>query len=140
MVSAADKVTHVTALASWDEERGRLVLDEQHVFHARMRKLDPGAGERFVIRVEREAEAKRYHRLKWLYGYVIKQCVEHTGHTANEIELEFRTRFLPPGVTTISLMNDEQLRDFNLQCEAFAAETIGVVITGPDDARYYRTE
>jgi hypothetical protein len=132
-------VSHVIALASWNADTKRLVFDEPTVFHARIVKLGPGAGERFIVRVEREEEAKRYHRLKWLYGYVIKQCVEHTGHTAAEIELEFRARFLPPDVPTISLMTDEQMRDFNIQCEHFAAETIGIEIIGPDDARHYST-
>jgi hypothetical protein len=132
------KPTHVTAQASWDEDKKRLVLDDSSLFNTRMSRLDPGAGERFVIRVEREADAKKYHRLKWYWGYVVKQCVEYTGHTVPEIDQMFRALFLPFDVPTISLLSDEQLREFNLQCEAYAAETIGVSITGPDDARHWR--
>ena len=50
----------------------------------------------------------------------------------------FRSYFLPPDVPTLHLLSDDQMRDYNLHCEAYAAERIGVVVTGPDDARHYK--
>lgn len=125
--------THVTALSKWDGERLR--LDDPTVFSAGMRKLKPGEGETFVVRVEREADAKRHHQLKWFYGYIVKQCVEKTGYTVPEMDAMFRALFLPGDVDTLSLMSYEQMEDFNRQCEHYAAETIGVAIVGPSDAR-----
>ncbi len=123
----------VTAATSWDADRGRLVLDDQVLFNAGLRKLKPGAGERFVISVAREADAKRHYQLKWFYGYIVNQCVEWTGYTVKEMDQEFRARFMPPDVATLSQMSEEQMRDFNLQAEQYAAEVIGVVIQGPRD-------
>jgi len=79
-----------------------------------------------------------YHRLKWYYGYIVKQCCEHTGYSALEMDTIFRSYFLPPDVPTLHLLSDDQMRDYNLHCEAYAAERIGVVVTGPDDARHYK--
>lgn len=125
--------THATGLSQWDGERLRLV--DPVLFNARMRKLNPGEGETFYIRVEREAEARRRHRDKWYWGYIVAQCIKHTGETAKDRHDDFQARFLPPNVATYHELNDEQAADYNLHCEVYAAETIGVVIVGPHDAR-----
>jgi len=130
--------THVTATAVWDGERLRLT--DQVVFHAGMRKLKPGDGEAFVVRVEREADAKRYHSLKWLFGYVYKQVSEETGYSVPELDQMMRALHLPADVPTLSLASDEQLRAYILCCEVYAAEVIGITITGPNDARHYRAD
>lgn len=126
-------MSHVKGLGAWDGDRLRLV--DPVVFNAAMKKLQPGDGETFVIRVEREADAKRHHQLKWYYGYIVKQCVEKTGYPVPEMDAMFRALFMPGDVATLSLMSFEQMEDFNRQCEHYAAETIGVVIEGPDGAR-----
>ncbi len=125
--------THVVARAAWDGERLR--LDDPMVFSAGMRKLKPGDGEPFVIRIEREQDAKKHHQLKFLFGYCYKQVSEYTGFTMPEVDLMFRGLFLPPGVDTLSLLSYEQMQEFNRACEQYAAEVIGVVVMGPDDAR-----
>lgn len=125
--------THVTAVAAWDGERLRLA--DPTVFSAGMRKMKPAEGEPFVVRVEREADAKRHHQLKWFYGYIVKQCVEKTGYTVVEMDTMFRSLFMPHDVPTLSLMSYEQMQEFNRACEQYAAETIGIVIAGPHDAR-----
>lgn len=124
--------THVTAAATWDGERLRLT--DPMVFSAGMKKLKPGAGETFFIRIEREAEARKRHQEKWYFGYIVEQCIAYTGETAKERDEDFRARFLPPDCKTYSDMNYEQAADYAIQCEIFAAETIGVVVKGPDDA------
>jgi len=126
---------HVSATAVWDGDQQRLRLADPLVFNAGMRRLKPGAGESFVIRVEREADAKRHHQLKWYFGYVVKQCVEKTGYAVPEMDQIFRALFMPGDVETLSLMSYEQMEDFNRQCEHYAAEVIGVVVEGPDNAR-----
>jgi hypothetical protein len=125
---------HVKVSAAWDGER--LQLDDVVAFNALVRrKLKPGDGEAFIVRVEREADAKRTHRLKWYYGYIVKQCCAKTGYTVLEMDTIFRAECLPPDVETISHMSDEQMADYNTLCEKFAAEAIGVVVEGPNDAR-----
>lgn len=128
---------HVTAACSWDSESGRLVLDDQMLFSAGMRRMKPGAGERFIIRVEREAEAKRHHQLKWYFGYIVKQCCARTGYNAKEMDVIFRVEYLPPDVETLSDLSYEQMADYNVQCEKYAAEVIGVIVVGPREARDY---
>lgn len=128
--------THVTAKCVWDG--ARLHHDDVVLFNAKVRKrLQPGAGETFIIRVEREAEAKKHHQLKWYWGYIVRQCIKHTYETATERDDDFRARFMPPDVPTLSLMSYEQMDVFNMHCEVFAAEVIGVSIIGPDDARHW---
>jgi hypothetical protein len=127
--------THVNAKFTATE--GHLKLCDEKAFRAGIRRLKPGDGEVFVGRFEREADAKKYHQLKWYYGYIVKQCVGHTGYTVIEMDTIFRALFLPPDVKTLSEASYEQLHDYNLQCEQYSAETIGVVIEGPDSARSY---
>lgn len=126
----------MTGLCVWDEDAKRLWLDDPMVVNAQVRRrLKPGAGERFVMRIEREADAKRHHQLKWYYGYVVKQCVAKTGYTAVEMDNIFRAEFMPRDVDTLSLMSFEQMADYNVHCEQYAAEVIGVVVKGPREAR-----
>lgn len=127
---------HVTAPATWDDDGHRLVLDDLVLFNAGLRKLDPGAGERFIVRVEREADAKRHWQLKWYYGYCVKQCVEKTGYSVPEMDAIFRAECMPTDVETLSLMSYEQMRDFLILVEKYAAEVIGVVIVGPRDRMF----
>lgn len=127
--------SHVTAAAVI--RNGKPVLTDSVIYHAGLRQMKLGEGEAVVVRVEREADAKRYHRLKWYFGFIVKQCVEKTGYTVPEMDTMFRALFMPADVSTLSLMSDEQFADFNTQCEAYAADVIGVVIVGPDDARRY---
>lgn len=129
--SAPGLVAKVKAVAS----RGVLRLLDEQGYKSAVKRLKLGEGEAVVIRIEREADAKRYHRLKWYYGYIVKQCVEHTGYTVPETDAMFRALFLPHDVETISLMSDEQMAEFNRQCEIYAAETVGVAIHGPEEAR-----
>ncbi len=126
---------HVTAAAVWTGEELRFTdLINSKV----LRKLKPAAGECFVVRVEREDDAKKHHQLKWFYGFIVKQASEATGYTVKETDDMFRALYMPPDVKTLSDMSYRQMADFNTQCEAYAAETIGVVIVGPDDARHYQ--
>jgi hypothetical protein len=128
---------HVNAIATWDEERGSLRLVDQVVFNARMRRMKPGQGEAFVLRVEREADAKRHHQFKWYFGYIVKQCCARTGYNAKEMDIIFRVEFLPPDVDTLSDLSYEQMADYNVQCEKHAAGVIGVIVVGPREARDY---
>lgn len=108
---------HVKAFASWNEDISRLVLDDQVTFHAMLKRLEPGAGERFVVRVEREETAKKHHQLKWYFGDIVKQCCAKTGYTAIEMDTIFRVECMPPDVETLSLMTYEQMADYNVACE-----------------------
>lgn len=130
--------THAKGLAVY--AGGKLRLVDRDAFDKRLAKLQPGDGEPFVIRVEREAEAKKHHQLKWFFGYIVEQCIAYTGETAGDREIDFRSRFLPYDVSTLSEMNFDQMAEFNRQCEQYAADVIGVTISGPDDARHYRRE
>jgi hypothetical protein len=123
---------HVKVFATWD---GQGLYLDAHLNEQVRRRLKPADGESFIVRVEREADAKRHHQLKWFYGYIVKQCVEKTGYAVPELDAMFRSLFIPGDVETLSLMSYEQMEDFNRQCEHYAAETIGVVIEGPDSAR-----
>lgn len=127
----------VTGRIVWSE--GRFRLADQVTFNAAVRrKLDPGDGETFIVRVEREDDAKKHHQLKWYFGYIVKQCCEKTGYTPVEMDTIFRALFLDPEVTTVSENTYEQQREFNLHCEQYAAEAIGVTVVGPDDARHFQ--
>lgn len=133
MAAASKAPTHVTAKFVCVE--GRLRAADQMLFSAQFKKLNPEEGEVFYGRFEREAEARRRHRDKWYWGYIVDQCIEHTGETARERHDDFQARFLPPECASYHEMNDEQAADYNLHCEVYAAETIGVVIEGPHEAR-----
>ena len=117
--------------------KGALKLPTQDAWSSAVATLQPGDGEAFIARIEREADAKKYHRLKWYYGYIVKQTVEKTGYTVPETDAMYRALFIPQDVETLSLMSDEQMAEFNQQCEIYAADTIGVEIVGPHDARHW---
>lgn len=125
---------HVTAAAVWDGSQ--LQWATGAFVNARVkRQLKPGDGESFVVRIEREADAKKHWQLKWYFGFCVKQCVEKTGYTVKEMDDYFRALLLPPDVMTISVMTYEQMRDYILAVEQHAAEVIGVVIVGPNEIR-----
>lgn len=138
MNTADTKKTHAKARAVWT--RGTLQIVQPRILDARIAGLHPGDGELFVVRVEREADAKRHHQLKWYYGYIIEQTIEYTGETTADRDLHFRSLFLPFDVATLSDISYEQMQTYNVRCEQYAAEVIGVVVSGPDDARHYRHE
>ena len=98
-------------------------------------QLQIGDGEVVTIVVMAAADAKRYYQLKWYWGYLVKQAAEYTGYPLREMDAIFRIECLPPGVLTISTMTYDEMRDFILACEVYAAQTIGVVISGPEDIR-----
>jgi hypothetical protein len=123
----------VKANAYWDGTQLRLV--DPKGYTASLQALDPGAGESFVVLVMREVEAKQHHQLKWYYGYIVKQCCAKTGYTVVEMDHIFRAEHMPRDVDTLSLMSYEQMADYNVNCERYAAEVIGVVVKGPHDAR-----
>ena len=137
-MATAQKPTHAKGLAIWGG--GKLHMAKPRIWTARLLDLEPGEGELFVVRVEREADAKKHHQLKWYYGYIVNQCIEHTGETTKERDDHFRTMFLPFDVVTLSEISFEAMQVYNLSCEQYAAEVIGVVVSGPDDARHYRQE
>jgi len=128
--------THVKVKAVWTGEKLKLV-ESGEAMTKQVKRLKLGDGESVILRVEREADAKKYHQLKWAYGYVFKQVSEHTGYPIPEVDAMFRGLFMPQDVETLSLMSEEQMREFNRQCEIYAAETIGVAITGPHEARHW---
>jgi hypothetical protein len=113
----------------------RIALLDEMAFHRGVKKLGLGEGESLVVRIEREADAKRHHQLRFLFGFVYKQVSEYTGYPIPEVDAMFRGLFMPADVETLSLMSYEQMADYIPQCEAYAAETIGVSIVGPESAR-----
>src|SRR5262245_43558706 len=126
----------VRANAYWSG--GKLRLVDPHGYAKGIAALEPSDGESFVIVVMREADAKRHHQLKYLFGYLYKQVSAHTGYPFPAVDAMLRGLFLPHDVPTLSLMSYDQMREFILQCEAYAASTIGISIAGPDDARHWK--
>lgn len=130
---------HVTSSATWMEDGERQLLVMPAGFTGRVkRKFKPGTGESFVVRVEREEDAKKHHQLKWYYGYLVKQISEHTGYPTPEVDAMLRALHMPPDVETLSLMSYEQMGDFNRLCEIYANEVVGIQIYGPEDARRWK--
>lgn len=140
----------VIAAGTWDGQSVR--LDEQALFHLRLRLAGFGDGERVAIRVESEPEAKRYHQLQWYWGYIVKQLCEtgdserwwnehlivQCGSPTRELwDDHLRSECMPPNVATLSAMTYEQMDAYNLRCEQYAAEVVGIVIQGPDEARQF---
>lgn len=111
---------HVSAKASWDGEKSRLVLDDQMLFHAQLRRLKPGAGEQFVIRIEREEDAYTYGQLKHLYGHVYTPLSEWNGDFVADWHLLLKAAFMPEGKTSLTQLNKEELDAFIRQCEVYA--------------------
>ena len=50
-------VDHVICEATWDAENQKLAIVDQVHYRASLRRMKPGGGEVFVIRVERQSEA-----------------------------------------------------------------------------------
>jgi hypothetical protein len=132
--ASGEPMTLVLACGTWT---GTTVqVDDEAFFPLRLRLAGFGNGERVVIRVESEPEAKRHHQLRWYYGYIVKQLCEN-GESEKEWDERLRGECLPPDVETLSAMTYEQMDAFNLRCEQYAAEVVGVVIQGPDEARQF---
>lgn len=128
------RVGHVvTALAVCTD--GIAVAIDGVAFTSKQKRAKWGDGTELVIRIEPLEEAKKHHQLKWFYGYIVKQCCAKTGYTVIEMDTIFRAEFLEPTVVTLSENTYEQMAEFNLNCERYAAEVIGVAIKGPDSAR-----
>lgn len=123
----------VVLAGTWDGDR--MVFDDEFV-NLRLRMAGFGDGERVAIRVESEPEAKRHHQLKWYWGFILPQLAEN-GEPETVWDDRLRELFLPPGVETLSLTSFEQMADYNLRCEQYAAEVVGVVIQGPEEARRF---
>lgn len=125
----------VLAAGTWDG--AKVVPDDQAMFHLRLRLAGFGDGERVTIRVESEPDAKRHHQLEWYWGYILPQ-VAANGETENRWDRRFRRMFLPPGVNgRLSRTTYEQMADYIVHCEEYAARVAGVVIQGPDEARRF---
>lgn len=107
---------------------------DPNAYQRQLARMALGDGEAVEIRITRAAEAKRHWQLKWYYGYVVRQCCEN-GDTVKDMDVYFRTLFMPPDVVTLHDMSYEQMRDYLIQCEEHAARVMGVVITGPDEIR-----
>lgn len=111
-------MSHVTALASWDSERQKLVFDDRMLLHAGFKRLKPQAGERFVIRVEREEEAWRWSDVKHLYGHLYKPVSRRTGETEAEVHLRMKVNFFPEdGRTSLTQLNREEMKAFTESVE-----------------------
>lgn len=123
----------VTAIAVCHEDQA-VALDPIR-FASSQKRAKWGEGVELVIRIEPLEEAKKHHQLKWFYGYIVKQCCAKTGYTVIEMDTMFRAEFLDPTVVTLSENTYDQMAEFNLNCERYAAEVIGVVVKGPNEAR-----
>lgn len=124
---------HVSAVAVM--VKGTLQMLDPEGYARDVRQMRIGDGEEVEIRVSRAADAKQHSQLRWYFGYIVKQSAESTGYTLREMDAIFRVECLPPGTVTISTLTYDEMRDFILACEVYAAQTIGVVISGPDEIR-----
>jgi len=114
---------------------GVLQIVDPNQYARDLRQMRIGEGEELEIRVSRAADAKQYWQLKWYFGWIVRPCCEATGYSLREMDAIFRTECLSPGVVTLSDTTYEEMRDFLQACEVYAAQTIGVVITGPEELR-----
>jgi hypothetical protein len=123
--------SHVSAFASWDAEKERLVLDDQVSFHAGLRKLKPGAGERFVVRVEREEDALTEAQRRYYFAACIHPLSEYTGFSEPEMHVMVKAVCMPPGKTSIMQLSKEEMNAVISHVQQWAAEVVGLVLEDP---------
>ena len=123
---------HVTGLAAWDGEKLRLV--DPVVFNAGMRRLKPGNGETFVIRVEREAEAWRHSDVKHLFGHVYLPVVEYTGYTKTELHTIAKGLWMPDGKTSLTELDREEIQEYTRLVDRWLREECWQAFERPDAA------
>lgn len=114
---------------------GTLQMVDQDGYARDVRQMRLGEGEEVTIVILAAAEAKRHYQLKWYWGYIVPQSSEQTGYSIREMDDLLRVNCLPPGTVTISALTYDEMREFILACEVYAAQTMKVVISGPDEIR-----
>lgn len=102
---------HVTGIASWDGEKLRLC--DPVVFNAGMRRLKPGNGEEFQVRVERREEAWRYSDVKHLYGHLYTPVSKRTGETVSDVHLRMKADHFPDdGRDSLTDLNRVEMKQY----------------------------
>lgn len=110
----------VIAGAVWDGRK--LVMDSQDSYRRDLERLELGAGERVTIRVERPEDARKYHQLKFLYGYVYEPVFKDTGQSTLELHAMCKALFMPEGKLSTIDLNYEEMDEFVRHAERYLRE------------------
>ena len=126
---------HVSLTASWNVDEKKLVFDRPADYMAGLKRMKPGAGERFVVRIEREEAAYTYADLKHYWGHVVTPLSEWNGDFKEDWHLRLKADFMPEGKTSLIQLNREELKEYTLRCEVYAHGTHPEAFTLYDVAR-----
>jgi hypothetical protein len=87
---------HVTTAAKWSADLKRLVLEDQVVFHAAIRRMkNLQHGEPFEVEAVRLLGCRTSPMNREYFGYVVRPVALHTQQSVNEIHRFFKAEFLP---------------------------------------------
>jgi hypothetical protein len=86
---------HVTAIAKWNAEVSRLVLDDQMVFHAALKRLKPENGEPFEIEAMRLFGRRTSKQNKAYWGWVVRPIALASHQSLDEIHRLLKAEYLP---------------------------------------------
>ena len=86
---------HVTTTAKWNDEIKRLVLDDQMVFNASLRRLRPQHGEPFELEATRlfGRRTSKANRIYW--GWIVRPIALASHQSLDEIHRCLKAEFLP---------------------------------------------
>jgi len=125
--------THVTAVASWNEDLKRLVFVDQMAFNAHLRRLRLEDGEQVEIDVQRLIACRSSKANREYWGYVVRPVALYSQQTLNEIHRLFKAEFLPSERLVIA---DHETGEVKFEREVEQASTAKL----PDpDFEHYKT-
>jgi hypothetical protein len=125
----------VLASATWDGRK--LVMADLTGYRAALKQLELGAGEQVTIRVERPEDARKYHQLKFLWGYVYRPVATfpNCGHTMLELHAFAKSMFLPDGKLSTLDLSYEEMDEFCRHTERWLRESMPEAFEAGDAAR-----
>lgn len=135
----------VTGMAKWSAKLNRLVLDDQVVFHARLRRMKLQDGEPFELDAIRMFGRRTSAHNRAYWGYIVRPVAIASEQTQDEIHRLFKAEYMPSerlviadpktgevkfereveaGTTT--RMPEPDFVRYMEQCRALGATTLGI--------------
>lgn len=115
------KGEHVASVeGTWDGRK--VVLDSDDAYRQEVARLELGVGERVTIRIERPEDARKYHQLKFLYGYVYEPVYKDTGQSTLELHAMCKALFMPEGKLSTLDLSYAEMDEFVRHAERYLRE------------------
>ncbi len=139
-------MTHVTTLATWDAERGRLVPVNPVQFHASIRRMrNLVHGEPFELDAVRLLLCRTSQLNREYWGFCVRPVALYTQQSIDEVHRFFKSEFLPkerivladPVTGEVKIereleagstrrMPEQVFRHYMEQCREFGMTTFGI--------------